>query len=182
MRWGFTLAELDAYMAALAGLLPYGTPPVCLKTGPIGTDDKTKIYKSALGEYWMWLGDAWRVVAGFYKESTTSLTSQTAVAGGSLISIVSMTPTLTRLADIEYQYQGTGASSSCSAGFELRLNGVNVRPHDDAYGTTTNLLRITGYRVIRNVPLVAGQTLELMAGTSGANYTKTRASINLEYK
>ncbi|MDO8771915.1 MAG: hypothetical protein Q7K57_25020 [Burkholderiaceae bacterium] len=67
-RWAFTQDELDAYMATF---LPYGAPPACPATGPIGTDNKAKIYKSALGEYWMWVGDVWRVIAGHLKLVTT---------------------------------------------------------------------------------------------------------------
>ncbi len=62
-RWGFSD---DEFNAKLATFLPYAAPTACANTGPDGVADKAKIHKSALGEYWMWLGDAWQVVAGLH--------------------------------------------------------------------------------------------------------------------
>lgn len=64
-RWGFSD---DEFNAKLATFLPYAAPTACSNTGPDGVADKAKIHKSALGEYWMWLGDAWQVVAGHFGE------------------------------------------------------------------------------------------------------------------
>lgn len=69
-RWGYSETELAA---VLAGLLPYGAPVVCPNAGPDGEADKSKVHRSALGEYWMWLGDAWRVVAGLYGYTVTGV-------------------------------------------------------------------------------------------------------------
>jgi hypothetical protein len=68
-RWGWSEDELNA---KLATLLPYGAPVACPNAGPGGAADKTKVHKSALGEYWFWLGDAWRVVAGQFQAAQTS--------------------------------------------------------------------------------------------------------------
>lgn len=63
-RWGYSKDELDAW---LSNVLPFGAPVACPNAGPdLATADKLKIHKSALGEYWMWLGDTWRVVAGLH--------------------------------------------------------------------------------------------------------------------
>lgn len=109
-------------------------------------------------------------------------TVQTAVASGPLITIASMAAPRTGRVDIEYQYEGVGASNACAAGFVVHVNDINPRAHDEAIGTTTNLLRITGTRILKNIDVVAGQLVSLLVGVSGSNYTKSRAAINLEYR
>jgi hypothetical protein len=68
-RWGWSEDELNT---KLATLLPYAAPTACANAGPSGAADKAKLNKSALGEYWMWLGDSWRVIAGQYQNVQVS--------------------------------------------------------------------------------------------------------------
>lgn len=83
-RWGYSESELDTKLAAL---WPFGTTVACVNTGPTGSADKTKIHKSTLGEYWMWLGDAWMVVANYHNGSgfsdNYSLTANSEIIYGS---------------------------------------------------------------------------------------------------
>lgn len=82
IRWAYTADELLAFLNSyiisgvldsyaldsdLIAYLPYGAPPACPGTGPIALDNKAKIYKSSKGEYWMWMGDAWKVSSGHYR-------------------------------------------------------------------------------------------------------------------
>lgn len=66
-KWGYSESELNE---RLAELLPYGAPVACPNSGPAGAADKSKVHKSALGEYWVWLGDAWKVVAAHHRFNT----------------------------------------------------------------------------------------------------------------
>lgn len=59
-RWAYSESELNARLALL-NFLPYGAPVACPNGGPAADADQAKIHKSALGEYWMWLGDTWGV-------------------------------------------------------------------------------------------------------------------------
>lgn len=126
-RWALTQSELDAYMATF---LPYGAPAVCPSTGPIGTDVKSKIFKSALGEYWMWLGDAWRVVAGRYKLADTAYTTAN---GNQTVTI--FTYTAHRAGTIAAHFYVSALSASSTTGLvqvAIYKNGAVPR-----YATTT---------------------------------------------
>lgn len=69
-RWGYSNEELkDLIELLVPKYLPFQPPGNCLNTGPSEEDDKTRTYKSPLGELWMWLGDAWKVVAGLHGKS-----------------------------------------------------------------------------------------------------------------
>lgn len=79
-RWAFSLDELETW---LASYLPYGAPVACPNSGPDANANKSKVHKSAIGEYWLWLGDAWSVVWGRFGSYHNNGVSGAAVAAGS---------------------------------------------------------------------------------------------------
>jgi hypothetical protein len=154
-----------SWRAKLANDVPPGTDPL-----------KWERWGFSESELAAWLE------ARYLRVGVVSASTQVALAGGSLITIATLTAPRTGRVDIEYQFQGLGANDACSAGFIVHVNGVATRAHDEAIGTTTNLLRITGQRILKNVDVLEGQAVELLVGCSGSNYTKSRAAINLEYR
>lgn len=65
-RWGWSEKELAAYLRS--SLL---SPVACAVTGPAAAPSDASPYTmwksvAPYGEYWMWMGDSWRVVAEHY--------------------------------------------------------------------------------------------------------------------
>lgn len=86
-RWGYSKDELDAW---LSNVLPFGAPVACPNTGPVlATADKLKIHKSPLGEYWMWLGDAWKLVSSGAR--LINAIASNALAAGVTTAIINVT-------------------------------------------------------------------------------------------
>lgn len=55
---------LNLIAANPSGFQWFTTAYSCVNDGPGVSGVKTRVYKSPLGEYWLWLGDNWKVVAG----------------------------------------------------------------------------------------------------------------------
>jgi hypothetical protein len=60
-----------AQMTEAVQALALGSLGACNNTGPVAGDSKYSIYKSPFGEYWGWVVDAWMVVGGRYKTSSS---------------------------------------------------------------------------------------------------------------
>lgn len=56
----------DSFAALLNTLQPSLGVVACINSGPGPSADKTRIHKSPFGEYWVWMGDVWRVLCGHY--------------------------------------------------------------------------------------------------------------------
>lgn len=74
-----TAGDIDASFAALLNTLQPALGVVaCLNSGPAPAADKTRIHKSPFGEYWVWMGDAFRVLCGHYGSFLRSSIAATA--------------------------------------------------------------------------------------------------------
>lgn len=117
-RWGYSESELNERLAAL---LPYGAPVACPNSGPAGAADKSKVHKSAHGEYWMWLGDAWQVVCGRYGIAGTN----TAVYTGNIThTLLSLTTHREAAVALDLVAGCVGQSSGHTIDVKAWVNGV----------------------------------------------------------
>lgn len=170
-RWGFTQSELDT----LGGGLPYGAPASCPDTGPaVGADTKA-IYKSSIGEYWMYLGDAWRVVAGRYVVTATYASISASAVIGTHTAKRATTLNVNLTATV---VETTGAQSGAR---EMTLvilkNGVMVKsPHRHIvdYGYSNDIYN--GIHI--PVTVAAGDVISLQVDkTSPYNVTSIESTI-----
>ncbi|MGS5088291.1 hypothetical protein ACVC7V_17550 [Hydrogenophaga sp. A37] len=88
-RWAYSATELAAYLRS--ALL---SPATCAATGPAAAPSDASpytIWKSVApyNEYWMWLGDVWKVVANRY--TTFSGVASSALTGGVAKNITTLT-------------------------------------------------------------------------------------------
>lgn len=172
-RWALTQFELDAYMATF---LPYGAPAVCPSTGPIGTDVKAKIFKSALGEYWMWLGDAWRVVAGYYGVTVLSGT-QTTFGGG----VALHTQTVPRSGYISVS--GSAAVAAIGSGFAGPAFAIAIASFEVAHATDQFVAAAANfaYKVScakARVQVVAGDVITWTIAPSAASTNSGKTTLS----
>ena len=146
-RWGFTLSELLAYLTTdlYGGACPNTGPT----TPPTPANPYTK-YKSALGEYWEWQGDAWSVVANKYGQ----FTSYAVPAMG--------TTTLRTLT--AHRAGRVQVSTSCGTGNTLSSSGSSVLASVRKNGTI--LVEDRGYYDVAGVGLhaSANAVLEVAGG------------------
>jgi hypothetical protein len=117
-RWGYSESELNA---RLAELLPYGVPIACPNSGPISTANKTRLHKSALGEYWIWLGDAWRVISGHHSAASVS---STAVAALTAFNVSTFTLHRPGLVSINVHANLTGTDANQQLITTISVNGA----------------------------------------------------------
>lgn len=120
-RWGHT----DAEMSAFAGL-PFSAPALCPDAGPAAGANTKAVYKSSIGEYWMWLGDAWKVVANYYGQSALSTAYATTPIGYNTPVISYISPRSGSISASVYIYALTASSAFSSLSAGIGLNGVNL--------------------------------------------------------
>lgn len=183
-RWAFSEAELNAKLAAL---LPYGVPTVCPNTGPVVDANKTRIHKSALGEYWMWLGDAWKVVAD--PNAMQAGVASSAVAGGGSFGVVSL-PALPRngrayLRGLVSNLNGVAGANQMKAYINRVRAGVTTPVIESmSECTVTNINQYMQARPLAFISVQAGDTYQLVAESSGARLASpdSDSGIYLEYQ
>lgn len=162
-RWGYSESELDAKLAAL---LPYGEPVACPNSGPVAEAEKTKIHKSALGEYWMWLGDAWGVVWGRYGSYYNNGAAGAAVASGSKV-FNSITAPRNGVVNVTVSVRMVAAAVGNTVDVSIDLGGVSV-VSDAIVATVVGQGMYTSAAI--QLPVTAGQVLRQ---SSYSNYGGT---------
>lgn len=175
-RWGYSESELDERLGLL---LPYGAPVACTNTGPDGVADKSKIHKSPLGEYWMWLGDAWKVVASLYGVSAT---------GGSVavptaeVFVTAGIATMPRAGFI-----GVSGSfrfvqvSTASISLLAQINKNGVRAASDGTPHSQNQVLHAAPSVAR-LQVGAGDVISLLAYKSGGGASDIVEGVSFTYQ
>jgi len=181
-RWAFSLAELQAWFAEY---LPFGAPVACPSTGPTGAANKAKIHKSDLGEYWMWLGDSWRVVSE--RASFVNSIASNALPGGVPTAIVNMTaPRAGRavVRGILSALNASGVHTEMQAQIR-RTRGAAQTLIEDSVGTamTTLANQYTQARAYCLLEVQAGDVYHLMGTVSQAVAPSplNASSIYIEY-
>lgn len=168
-RWGFSD---DEFNAKLATFLPYAAPTACANTGPDGVADKSKIHKSALGEYWMWLGDAWGVVWNKYGSYYNNGAAGAAVAAGGK-QFNQITAHRDGVISVTASARMVAAASGDTLDVSIDLAGVSV-VSDAIVATVVGQGMYTSASI--QLPVTAGQVLRAASYSNYAGTAFYRAS------
>jgi hypothetical protein len=162
-RWGYSEAELNQLLAAIPSVLPYGVPPACPNSGPDGGANKSKIHKSALDEYWMWLGDAWRVVAGLYRQHLGATNYNLTPSG-----LTIATWTAHRAGEIRSNFFATISAINTAQWISARI--FYVGSHSGDIGSDYTIAEVAGRPLIADAnglyPVEQGDSLSFILGSS----------------
>lgn len=175
-----------SYWQTEVNALPYGTPLACPATGPDGAADKLQVYKSPLGEYWQWLGDAWRVTSGLY--ATSAGVSSSTLTANTPSNIVSVTSPRAGKAYLRAILSHANASNSFTIleSFITRLrSGVTTTVLDSFAVHTTGLgTQYSQTRPFSLIDAMAGDVYTLVARpTQNMDASPLQGSgIFLEYR
>ena len=153
--------------------------------GPGTGADKTKIYQSSIGEYWMWLGNAWKVVHGHWR-GVTSIASSS-IPASTQLPIVSITAPRDGRAIVRGVFSALSAvSASAEIGAHIRTTrGASNTLHQDSIGhqITSAIGQTVACRPYTVIDVLKDDVLYLLATTPqplSANPTNS-SSIFLEY-
>lgn len=181
-RWGYSLDELNTWFASY---LPYGAPLACPATGPAADANKVKIYKSTLGEYWMWLGDGWKLVSSGYR--LVNAIASNALTAGLTTAIVSLTAPRSGIAVLRGILSAkniAGAHTELMSQIRRVRGGVVSLAEDSvAVSLTTIAGQYAQARAYCVRDVVEGDVYYLL-GTASQNVTdspENASSIYLEY-
>ena len=162
-RWGFSD---DEFNAKLATFLPYAAPTACANSGPDGSANKAKIHESPLGEYWMWLGDAWGVVWGRYGSYYNNGASGAAVASGQK-TFNQITAHRDGVVSVTASVRMVAAAVGNTLDVSIDLAGVSI-VSDAIVANVVSQGMYTSASI--QLPVTAGQVLR---GSSYSNYAGT---------
>lgn len=171
-RWGYSESELAAYLRG--SLL---SPVRCPVTGPAAAPSDASPYTmwqsvAPFNEYWMWMGDAWRVVANRYAAYSgvasialaanvvTSITSLTAPRAGSIyvrgiLSAVNSQNALT-LMQAYIQRTRAGVTSTVLDTLSVYATSVGTQYSQARPMARTDALAGDVYTLIANASLAMG--------------------------
>lgn len=184
-RWAYSESELAAYLRG--SLL---SPVRCPVTGPAAIPSAASPYTmwqsvAPYNEYWMWMGDAWKVVANRY---TTSVgTASSTLTANVLKNIVTVTAPRAGSAYLRAILSHANAANTLTvmSGYIRRTRaGVTTDVQDTLTVHHTTLgTQYSQCRPIAPVTVEAGDTYTLVAlATQNMDPTPTNAStIYLEY-
>lgn len=184
-RWAYSESELAAYLRG--SLL---SPVRCPVTGPAAVPSAASPYTmwqsvAPYNEYWMWTGDAWKVVANRYITSVG--TASSTLTANVLKSIVSVTAPRAGSAYLRAILSHANAANTLTvmSGYIRRTRaGVTTDVQDTLTVHHTTLgTQYSQCRPIAPVTVEAGDTYTLVAlATQNMDPTPTNAStIYLEY-
>lgn len=184
-RWAYSESELAAYLRG--SLL---SPVRCAVTGPAAVPSAASPYTmwqsvAPYNEYWMWMGDAWKVVANRYITSVG--TASSTLTANVLKSIVSVTAPRAGSAYLRAILSHANAANTLTvmSGYIRRTRaGVTTDVQDTLTVHHTTLgTQYSQCRPMAPVTVEAGDVYTLVAlATQNMDPTPTNAStIYLEY-
>lgn len=182
-RWAFSASELASEFPIV---LPYGAPVVCPNTGPDGAADKALIHKSALGEYWMWLGDVWKVVAGHYVARLFQNES-IVVPNNTTLTLSGLSHTVVRngVIDAVAGINWTTGSGSKTIYLNITLNGVAVGAGNNPHFNTPPPGSWASFGAANGIVVAAGDVIRfglMGSSVSTGTTTTTDSKINISYR
>jgi hypothetical protein len=184
-RWGHSDGELAAYLRG--SLL---SPVRCPVTGPAAVPSGESPYTmwqsvAPYNEYWMWMGDAWAVVANRYKTAgfiaSNALPALTATA---IIQTTAPRSGVAHLRGIVSAKNGVGSSTVMTAHITRTRAGVNTYMNESGVETTTAVLnQYHQARPFALLDVLAGDVYYLVASVTQAvaAHATNLSSIHLEY-
>lgn len=184
-RWAYSESELAAYLRS--ALL---SPATCPATGPAAAPSAASpytIWKSVApyNEYWMWLGDAWKVVANRY--AGASFIASNALAANTVTAICSMgAPRDGRVVvrGILSALNSTGAVIEATSHIRrVRAGVTTLLAESVSMGLTTAVNQYVHARPYTVTDVLAGDTYYLLGlvNSAVAAHASNQSSIHMEY-
>ena len=185
-RWGYSESELAAYLRG--SLL---SPVRCPVTGPAAVPSAASPYTmwqsvAPYNEYWMWMGDAWKVVANRYAMYVgVASTARTANVTSVICSLVVPRAGFVIARGILSQLNEINANTYVSAYIKHYRGGaaVGILLNSLAKDVTTVGTQYSQVRPLATTEVLAGDQLSLEATATQNMYASpsSNSSIHVEY-
>lgn len=185
-RWGYAQSELAAYLRS--ALL---SPVRCPVTGPAANPSDASPYTmwqsvAPYNEYWMWMGDAWKVVANRYAMYVgVASTPRTANVTSVICSLVVPRAGFVIARGILSQLNEINANTYVSAYIKHYRGGaeVGILLNSLAKDVTTVGTQYSQVRPLATTEVLAGDQLSLEATATQNMYasSSSNSSIHVEY-
>lgn len=175
-------------VAAIRMMIGNNFGGLCPNTGPASPPTEANpfsIYKSDLGEYWMWLGDAWKVVAGLYYQNVfTASVSQVAGVTKAICSLTAPRNGLAQIRAILSTLNASAGSNQAESYITRTRSGSTVTIADSlAEYTTVATNQYSQTRSLCTYSVQAGDVFTLIAFSTVAMNPSPQndSSIYLQY-
>lgn len=184
-RWGYAKSELDAYMRG--SLL---SPVRCPVSGPAAVPSAASPYTmwqsvAPYDEYWMWMGDAWKVVANRY--TNAAYIASNAIAANTTTAVASLVAPRNGKAIVRGIFSAlnsSGATIEALSHIRRVRSGVTTLLEDSVgMNLTTAVNHYVHCRPYSLQNVVAGDTFYLLGlvNSAVAAHPQNQNSIHLEY-
>lgn len=184
-RWGYAKSELDAYLRG--SLL---SPVRCPVTGPAASPSGVSPYTmwqsiAPYNEYWMWMGDAWKVVANRYTAS--AFVASAALPASTQTAICSLSTPRDGKAVVRgiFSALNSPAATTEALAHIRRVRGgvTTLLAESVSEGVTTSLNHYVHARPYTVTDVLAGDTYYLLGLVNApvAAHPQNQNSIHLEY-
>ena len=184
-RWGYAQSELAAYLRS--ALL---SPATCPATGPVANPSDASPYTmwksvAPYNEYWMWMGDAWKVVANRYTTfQGVASSTLTATVAKNIATVTAHRDGSVYLRGILSALNNTNSFVTMSAYIQRTRASVTTTILDSfaEYMTTTGVQYSQARPFCRHDALVGDvYTLVALASANMAASGGNNSSIHMEY-
>ena len=184
-RWGFSEGELAAYLRG--SLL---SPVRCPVTGPVAVPSAASPYTmwqsvAPYNEYWMWMGNAWKVVANHYTMATFIASAPLAASTQTAIChLVAPRDGKAVLRGIFSALNSPAATTEALSHIRrVRAGVTTLLAESVSEGVTTALSHYVHGRPYTVTDVLAGDTYYLLGLVNApvAAHPQNQSSIHLEY-
>lgn len=160
---------LDAYLCASmetitctggGGTAGWNSVTTCPVTGPTAGADTTLMYKSSLGEYWVYMGDSWRVISGHYASAATNSTPMSANTPTTLTTFTCHRP---GLISISAHANVTSVANDQQLFVTILINGASSARDAGSNALAGGLICVSASHILR---LPAGATVACAVTTT----------------